>query len=183
MIMTVAKWAVVDVATFDLNGKVLSNVRQTMEPGINAVALAQRGAGVYLYKVKSGNGEVVLKGNSFGNALTGFALSTQGFSTPPAKQAKSTVAINDVIAATKTGYLNYRCVQYNSDTSGLSIKMITSAGTVKDTDGNVYQTVRIGNQVWMTENLRVTKYNDGSAIPLVTDSAPWRRIADSSLTT
>jgi uncharacterized protein (TIGR02145 family) len=35
----------------------------------------------------------------------------------------------------------------------------------------------------MAENLRTTKYNDGSAIPLVTDSAAWCRIYDSSLTT
>jgi uncharacterized protein (TIGR02145 family)/uncharacterized repeat protein (TIGR02543 family) len=38
-------------------------------------------------------------------------------------------------------------------------------GTVTDYDGNVYTTIQIGNQVWTVENLRTTKYNDGSAIP------------------
>jgi uncharacterized protein (TIGR02145 family) len=48
--------------------------------------------------------------------------------------------------------------------------------TVTDTDGNVYGTVKIGNQVWMTENLRTTKYNDDSNIPLVTDGTAWSNL-------
>ncbi len=45
--------------------------------------------------------------------------------------------------------------------------------SVIDADWNVYTTVKIGNQLWTVENLRTTKYNDGSAIPHITDSAAW----------
>jgi uncharacterized protein (TIGR02145 family) len=49
----------------------------------------------------------------------------------------------------------------------------TQTGTVIDLDGNNYNAIRIGNQTWFKENLKTTKYNDGTAIPLVTDNSAW----------
>jgi len=50
------------------------------------------------------------------------------------------------------------CVKENS------IPTPQSENTVTDIDGNIYKTVTIGNQVWMAENLKTTKYNSGKKI-------------------
>lgn len=46
-------------------------------------------------------------------------------------------------------------------------------GFVTDIDGNIYQTVIIGNQVWMAENLKVTHYRNGDEIPNITGKFQW----------
>ena len=43
-------------------------------------------------------------------------------------------------------------------------RRFSTNGTVTDIDGNVYLTLRYGSKVWMTENLRVTRYADGTPI-------------------
>ncbi|MFO8054775.1 MAG: FISUMP domain-containing protein [Bacteroidales bacterium] len=48
------------------------------------------------------------------------------------------------------------------------------APTVTDIDGNVYNTVQIGNQCWMKENLKTTTYRNGTAIPNVMGYHAWR---------
>lgn len=47
------------------------------------------------------------------------------------------------------------------------------AQTATDIDGNVYRTVTIGTQEWMAENLKTSKYNDGSSVIYVSNSAEW----------
>jgi len=49
----------------------------------------------------------------------------------------------------------------------------TLLDTVLDIDGNVYNSIEIGDQIWMIENLKVTHYRNGDPIPNVTDSTTW----------
>ncbi len=52
-----------------------------------------------------------------------------------------------------------------------------SAQTVMDADSNIYATITIGDQIWMAENLKTTKFNDGENISLVVDNAVWKSLS------
>jgi uncharacterized protein (TIGR02145 family) len=53
-------------------------------------------------------------------------------------------------------------------------------GSATDVDGNTYATVVIGTQEWMASNLKATRYNDGTAIPLTEDAFTWANLRTGS---
>jgi uncharacterized protein (TIGR02145 family) len=55
----------------------------------------------------------------------------------------------------------------------LVVISILASAIVLTTCGKTLKTVKIGDQIWMAENLITTKYNDGTAIPLINDGATW----------
>ena len=51
--------------------------------------------------------------------------------------------------------------------------IVQYTGTVNDIDGNEYNTIQIGNQLWMAENLKVTNYRNGEPIPKISGCCDW----------
>ncbi len=84
------------------------------------------------------------------------------------------------LSPNKTYYLK-AYVSFNIDNLcnivyGNEVSFTTEAlihGSVTDIEGNNYNTVQIGNQVWMAENLKTTKYNDGTDIIYLPDENEW----------
>lgn len=63
---------------------------------------------------------------------------------------------------------------------GFSIRLIKETpdgweqgDVVKDFDGNYYKTCKVGNQVWMAQNLAVRHFNNGDEIPYISNGATW----------
>ena len=56
---------------------------------------------------------------------------------------------------------------------------LTGCGTntVKDIDGNKYKIIKIGPQAWMSENLKTTRYNDGTSIAQVKEYGDWEALS------
>jgi len=78
---------------------------------------------------------------------------------------------SQTISASKSGYATKSeilIVQTGENTKNIELTL-----TVTDIDGNTYKTIKIGNQWWMAENLKVIHYQNGDAIPNVTGYSEW----------
>jgi uncharacterized protein (TIGR02145 family) len=54
----------------------------------------------------------------------------------------------------------------------------TDSSRVTDIDGNIYDTIKIGTQVWLQQDLKTTHYRDGSPIPLITNDSAWSKLTN-----
>ena len=179
------------LSVFDLSGKILLSREEGLARGCNTFVLTGIPAGFYF--LTAGSGRSLQK--------VTFISTAAGAGTPGLHRIGSesgTVKDHPVSNNPEgSGYRSGRAVvtmQFNpGDTlkltgrSGIyrTVSMLfpTSSHTVTfsfvgctDTDGNHYAVVQIGSQLWMQENLKTTKYRDGTDIPNVTDSATWANL-------
>jgi len=83
----------------------------------------------------------------------------------------------------RSAYRNSDGPEKITNYSGFRIVKASSAvqeGSVTDYDGNVYKTVKIGDQWWMAENLKATHFSNGDAISNVTDAIEWGNLTTSA---
>ena len=115
---------------------------------------------------------------------TGYGQTATATQSPVTGSTSTNVSANITGLTIGTTY-HYRVNATNSlgTTNGNDMTFTTAPTSISDVDGNTYNVVAIGTQVWMAENLKTTKYNDNSDIPLVADQTAWSNIYYSGLET
>ncbi len=182
-----------------------TNVQGPMRVGVFAksgTTRAQSGASYYGIMELSGNlwERPVTVGNATGRAFTGVhgngALSANGHADPTAWPEMSS---GEVTGANGSGFRGGSCFTVasrllssdrghaadpysvrgnNYGFRGIrSWPFVCGESQITDIDGNTYNTVQIGNQCWMAENLKTTTYKNSTAIPNITDNTSWSNLS------
>ncbi len=81
-----------------------------------------------------------------------------------------------LLITTLTTLISYSCKQDIDDTVYNNTIINGYTGTLTDIDNNNYKIVKIGEQWWMAENLRVTHYSDGTPIDLISLDDDWENL-------
>jgi len=169
---------------FDLMGKEVTSFSSVCEPGDHHFRVKLNTADIYLLTaVCNGNSSSIKMVNSGTSGMNSIEYIKEGKTTIELSKGTVTRPFNFGDEMEYIGYcdlMNGTTVQSTPVTQNLMYSQTilllfqvstngdgypcTEAATVTDYDGNVYATVRLGNQCWMKENLRTTSYADGSLI-------------------
>ena len=178
----------VQIGLFDISGKAVLQQREFLQTGVHQFRLSGIQGGVYIIKVESedflyatkhisneaGRGFPEIENNASPSGSDKHPILSRTAEINGLRSTKSiiTMLFNEGDTLKLTGRSgNYRTVNMLFPVQSQTVTF-QFAGC-SDADSNHYAVVQIGSQLWMQENLKTTRYRDGSEIPNVPDSATW----------
>lgn len=161
---------------YDITGKTIISSTAKPSPGAGTFTVSGLKTGVYLMCLQNGtsvyNTQLVSLENPLQEVRVVYSIGNTDM--VPIKKSKAVIpmAFDPGDRLLFKGYSgNYARVLTLVPTSSQTVNFSFIACT--DGDAYHYAVVTIGTQTWMAENIKTTTYNDGTAIPLVTDNASW----------
>jgi len=102
------------------------------------------------------------------SAILDVKSTTKGFA-PPRMTQYEMLNIAEPAAGLIVFNTTNKCLYYYDNTTWADLQFC-DCGHVVDVEGNFYRAVKVGDQCWMAENLKTTKYSDGTSILGVYDN-------------
>jgi uncharacterized protein (TIGR02145 family) len=164
------------IKVLGIDGRVLIDEKISIRNGLNHVKLQIADYGVYVIAIETENSIISKKYLNTSNAGTANQVQSVSYTETSTGDEKSFDAKDGdmVIMEAHSGLHRTIITDQVSGSKTYWFAFFECA----DMDDNNYAVVQIGNQWWMAENLRTTKYNDGSSIPLIESNSEWLTIND-----
>jgi uncharacterized protein (TIGR02145 family) len=176
------------IGIYDISGKTILKQNEFLKKGVQRIIIDGIPIGIYLLKIESDLYQYTSK--LISNAVSEkvpeiiFVESTEKHyiqnNLNEIAEAKDTKGAKSVISMLFNTNDTLKLTGKSGNNRTISMLFPTQDETVTfnfvkctDADSNNYAVVQIGSQIWMAENLKATKYRNGSVIPNVPDSATW----------
>jgi uncharacterized protein (TIGR02145 family) len=174
------------ITIYDIIGKPVTQINSYFENARQEFKLSGLKNGIYVITV-SGNDyqfteKILCNGQAAG--IPKLEKTTSGNKFLGGKTLKGAVASQDMV---EMPYSEGDILKFKANSgifSTIKTDIPTQSKTLNfnfvrctDGDNNNYAVVEIGSQTWMAENLKTTKYNDSTAIPLITSNNAWKTIS------
>jgi len=167
------------ITIFNIAGKEIVRIKDFLSAGIQTYRIEGLDHGIYMVRIKSGNfsegGRLVSNRSGQG------AIRIQYENTKPEERKlnESGDRKGEVLMEYSAGDrlkftgMGGQCSSVMTDVTSSDKTITFDFIPCTDGDNNIYPVIKIGDQVWMAINLKTTKYNDGTDIPMVTDDSQW----------
>jgi uncharacterized protein (TIGR02145 family) len=167
------------IEIFDVTGRAIIATQMILHPGRQLFKVTGLRNGVYVARINAG--KFFYSGKLISNYISGSSAELTFQETMPQKMVTKMLknASSEIEMQYNTGdrlkftAVKDTCSTIIVDAPTQSKKLTFNLVVCTDADGNDYPVVQIGNQIWMAENLRTTKYRNGDPLPNVKDDAMW----------
>jgi uncharacterized protein (TIGR02145 family) len=173
---------------YNASGQLLNRERQDLAPGLHRFQVKFPAAGIYFISVMKNGGPLSFKAVCLGNTFQMGRITYEG--SEKYNYSEVAVPLKSLVSGKTMNYSTGDLLYYSSF-SGKNNTILTDSPTAdkvypveffecKDPDNQNYPIVKIGNQWWMAENLKTTKYKDGAQIANITDNTTWAGLTTSA---